>query len=251
MRRLRLRLFRRAIQKILLFLLLFAILGPLGIVPLHLQPFFRRELRQVADEAHQLPAILSRVVPGLSAECRHSRQTHSVFDNPEKLAVRKFLRVLLPQVRRLWIQPAHDLRVAASVVSMADRAMIREVQPRLALHLRRIRDAIGHRARVRRNRNVPDVPRDKSLQSARPARALKPLWRMLAANAAATPSMTTSSKSKRFPRFINSLRRHHDIPCSWRHSRAATRAAKRPSSVSSTNTRLSVSGTPALGTVRE
>ena len=62
MRRRRLLLHRLAPQKILFFLIFFAIVRPLRILALHLQPLFHRQLRQMPNEKHQFPTIVLRAV---------------------------------------------------------------------------------------------------------------------------------------------------------------------------------------------
>jgi len=71
-----------------------------------------------------------------TAKRRHSREPHTIFNNPEKFPVRKFLRMFRAQVRRLRIHSAPHHRVAASIIAVADGAVIRKVRARIALHFR-------------------------------------------------------------------------------------------------------------------
>src|SRR5882762_1288033 len=68
-------------QEFVFFLLFLAVCRALRIVPLHFHAFFRGELRKMANEAHQLPAILLRSV--CAPKCRHACEAHAIFDNPE------------------------------------------------------------------------------------------------------------------------------------------------------------------------
>ena len=84
-------LYRFAPQKVLFLLIFLAIVRPLRILVLHFQPFFHRQLRQAPEEKHQFPTNVRRGV-GTSAKRRHAGEAHSIFDDPEKLAVGKLLR---------------------------------------------------------------------------------------------------------------------------------------------------------------
>src|SRR5712664_838973 len=140
MRPFRLLLHWRALQEVILFVFFFEIFRAFGVVALHLHALLVGELRQVANEAHQLPAILFRSVR--AAKRGHPRETYSIFDNPEKFAVRELLRFLTAQVRRLGIKIAAYQRVSAAVIGVADGAMIREMQTSVAKILRRLRGGI-------------------------------------------------------------------------------------------------------------
>lgn len=87
-------------------------------------------------KVNQLPAGLFAAMVSLAAERRHSCKAHSILDHPENLAVREVLRFRLAEIRRSRVKTASDHRVAAAVVPMADRAVIREVQPRVSHILR-------------------------------------------------------------------------------------------------------------------
>src|SRR6266849_7107378 len=92
MRRFTLLLHRRASEKIFFFVFFSAILGPFGIIALHLHALVRGELRQMTNETDELPAVFLRAMT--AAERGHAGEAHAVLDNPEKLAVGKFLRLL-------------------------------------------------------------------------------------------------------------------------------------------------------------
>src|SRR5262245_7129166 len=104
MRVLRFRLRHAALQELFLLLFFRAVFRSLWIVPLHLQPFFRRQLRQMPDESHQLPTVFAASVFVRCTKRRHSRKAHSIFDDPENLAVAKLLGVRAAQIRRFRIE---------------------------------------------------------------------------------------------------------------------------------------------------
>ena len=59
----------------------------LGVERFHLVQFLLRELRQMADKMHQLPAI--EVLLGLAASpCRHRCKADPVVDDPKEFTVR-------------------------------------------------------------------------------------------------------------------------------------------------------------------
>src|SRR5258707_12395416 len=110
---------RMALQEVILFLFFFEIFRAFGVVAFHPHALLGARLRQMTKEAHQLPTVLLR--SGRAAKRGHPRETYSIFDNPEKLAVRELLRFLPAQVRRLGIKIAAYRRVSAAVISMSDR----------------------------------------------------------------------------------------------------------------------------------
>src|ERR1700692_2977348 len=75
-----------SIQKISFFLLFFEFIRALGIQRLHFPFFFRRQLRQVADEADELPRILL-VVIGSAAPSGHAGHSNAVLDDEKQLAI--------------------------------------------------------------------------------------------------------------------------------------------------------------------
>ena len=94
---------RYPVQKIIFLLFLQPIGGTLRVIALHLQTLLRRELRQVPDEVDKLPTVLFGAG---TRKRRHSRESHSIFDNPKKFAIGELLRFREPQVRRLGIKSA-------------------------------------------------------------------------------------------------------------------------------------------------
>src|SRR5258707_2880081 len=128
---------RMALQEVILFLFFFEIFRAFGVVAFHLHALFVPKLRQMTKEAHQLPTVLLR--SGRAAKRGHPRETYSIFDDPEKFAVRELLRFLSAQVRRLGIKIAAYRRVSAAVIGVADCAMIRGMQTSVAKILRRFR----------------------------------------------------------------------------------------------------------------
>src|SRR5207302_320169 len=95
-----------------------------------------RELREVAYERDQVPArtfaLLATVPPR-----GHAGEPDAVVDDVEDLTVRELLRLAQPQVRGAWIEVAAYLRLSATVVCVADRAMVREVCATGSHHLLR------------------------------------------------------------------------------------------------------------------
>src|SRR6266403_1536396 len=157
MRPLRFLLHRLTPKKLVFFLLFHAVARALGIVLLHLYALLDRKLRQVPNEACQLPAILFRTVP--AAKCRHAREANAVLDNPENLAIRQLLCLRPPQVRRLWIQIAPEWRVTAPVICVADGAVIRKMQTSVAKNFWCVRYRILQLARSLGNGHVPHLAR--------------------------------------------------------------------------------------------
>src|SRR5258708_8317655 len=137
MRPFRFLLYRMALQEVILFLFFFEIFRAFGVVAFHLHALLVAKLRQVANKAHQLPTVLLR--SGRAAKRGHPRETYSIFDDPEKFAVRELLRFLSAQVRRLGIKIAAYRRVSAAVIGVANGAMIPEMQTSGAKILRRFR----------------------------------------------------------------------------------------------------------------
>src|SRR5512137_269933 len=78
---------------------------------------------------HQFPAVV--FCTGRSKSW-HAGESHAVFDDPEKLPVRKLLSFSQTQVWRLRIHAFAKHRVPAAVIRMARRAVIRKMQPGLA-----------------------------------------------------------------------------------------------------------------------
>src|SRR5258708_11267633 len=140
MRPFRFLLHRMALQEVILFLFFFEIFRALGVVAFHLHALLVAKLRQVANKAHQLPTVLLR--SGRAAKRGHPRETYSIFDDPEKFAVRELLRFLSAQVRRLGIKIAAYRRVSPAVIGVADGAMVREMQKSVAKILPRFRGGV-------------------------------------------------------------------------------------------------------------
>jgi len=95
-----------------------------------------------------------------------------------------------------------NLRVTAAVVSVANGAVVGEVQTGFALNFRRIRDRIFCVARVA---GVAIFLALRAIAASRAlgcARALRPSCKMLTAAATSNPSATTRRRRKIVPRFI-------------------------------------------------
>src|SRR3977135_2003761 len=93
---------RRAAQKISFFVFFLAISGPFRIITFHLQALVGRELGKMTNKTDQFPAVFLRSVS--SAESGHAGKAHAVLDNPEELAIRKFLRLRGTHIHRLGIE---------------------------------------------------------------------------------------------------------------------------------------------------
>src|SRR6187401_2209486 len=119
-----------SLQKLLERLFLETLFRCLGIERFHFVQFFLCEPRQMTDKMHQLPAvdILLRVAasPG-----RQGRKSDPVVDDPEQFAVRQGLCIGEPQIWRLRVDVLAEGGLPASVVGMANGAMIGEVCPAL------------------------------------------------------------------------------------------------------------------------
>src|SRR6266481_9734053 len=122
---------------------------------------------KVADEVNQLPAVQHASVPAAIGKCRHSRKAHAILDDPEQLAVRKVLRFRQTQIRWLGVEAAPNHGLPAAVVGMADGAMIREMQPRIAQILRRDEQRILGQPRAGRGREMTYIASDHDFESIR------------------------------------------------------------------------------------
>jgi len=112
---------------------------------------------KVADEVNQLPAVQHASVSAAIGKCRHSCKAHSILDDPEQLAVRKVLRFRQTQIRWLGVEAAANHGLPAAVVGVADGAMIREMQPRIAQILRRDEQRILGQPRAGRGREMTRI----------------------------------------------------------------------------------------------
>ena len=84
----------------------------------------------------------------MGGERRHAGEAHAILDDPEKFAVRKILRRSQAQIRRLRIHAAAEHGLSTAIVSMANGAVIGEVQTRIAQTCFRGLHRIDRRARV-------------------------------------------------------------------------------------------------------
>src|SRR5262245_19547535 len=88
--------------------------GALGVQGLHLRELFGADLREVPDEAHELPGV-EIVFRGTVAPGGHAGQAHAVADDVEDLAVGQGLRSGGGHVRCFRVEIASDGRVAPPV----------------------------------------------------------------------------------------------------------------------------------------
>src|SRR6202045_4430985 len=121
-------------------------------------------MAQVADEENEFPAIVVlfflRMAPG-----RHARETDAVLDDVADLAIGKILRLRRAQIRRLGVEVAADLGLAAAVVSVAGRAAVDEAVAGLIEDLRRSFQGIVLMARGGGDGQIPDGTSDELFQS--------------------------------------------------------------------------------------
>jgi hypothetical protein len=138
---LRMRRWLAALQEVILLLFFLAIVRTLWIVLFHFELFFGSKRRQMPDEVNQFPTGIGVAVFGSgAAERGHASEAHSIFDDPENIAVAKILRSAYAKIGRLGLEAAADHGVSTPIVGMTNGAVIGEVQSRFALHLRRVRD---------------------------------------------------------------------------------------------------------------
>jgi hypothetical protein len=84
--------------------------------------FLRGEFRQVSHIGNDLPhlfIIITRLTEG-----GHSRPAHTVLDDPVEFTIRHFLRVVRAKVGGTGIHDASELRLTATVISVADGTML-------------------------------------------------------------------------------------------------------------------------------
>jgi len=172
MRPIRIWLGRGSVQKIFFLLFLGAVVGSFRIVAFHLDALFRRQLWKMPDKQHTFPTVVFRPK---SCESRHAREAHAVFYDPKKLAVGKFLRLIHSQVGRLGILAPADERVAAAIIPVACRAMIRKMQPRVAKIFRCTGDRIFRLARVCGNGEMPRIARHHRFKMRRRGAGAQPV----------------------------------------------------------------------------
>jgi len=129
----------------------------------HFIQFFLRELRQMADKMHQPPAIeiFFRVA---AAPSRHGCEANAVVNDPKQLTVGHGLGLSQPQIGRLRVDVLPDRRLAASVVPMADGAMIRKMCSPLFENVGVQRDGVGGIALFDRNGQMANLPCHQDLQ---------------------------------------------------------------------------------------
>ena len=89
-------------------------------------------MRKVPDEVDQLPTVQLAAVISITGECGHTREPHTIFDNPEYFAIGQILRFGQTQIGRLGVEALANHGVATAVVGVAQGAVIRKVQPRVA-----------------------------------------------------------------------------------------------------------------------
>src|SRR5437660_8680660 len=118
----------------------------------------------VADEVNQLPTLQHASVPAAIGKCRHSCKAHPVLDDPEQLAVGEVLRFRQTQIRWLGVEATANHGLPAAVVAVADGAMIREMQTRIAQVLRRDEQRILGQPRIRRDREMTRVASDHDFE---------------------------------------------------------------------------------------
>ena len=111
--------------------------------------------------------IPSSHVIRLAGERGHACKPHAVFDDPEQFAVAQVLRGGTPQIGRLGIEAVAYWRVAAPVVSVTNRAVIRKMQSRVALSFCGVQHRVLGSPRLPRNRQVTRIASHKRFQPRR------------------------------------------------------------------------------------
>src|SRR5438477_13166025 len=109
-----------SLQKFFVLLLFLTFVRTDWIHPAHRIELLRRNVRQMADEQHQLPVVDLFV---LAAPGWHSGHANTILDDVEDLAVGEPLALRTAHIGRFWIKTAAHLRVAAAIVGVAAGAM--------------------------------------------------------------------------------------------------------------------------------
>src|SRR5690348_15796645 len=91
----------------------------LRIHPFHFDQFIVSHLRQMTDKVYEVPAFHRLLITSLLPKCRHTRESHAVFDEVIELAVRQFLCSWLSHVGRFWIQAPAQKRGSMPIVAVA------------------------------------------------------------------------------------------------------------------------------------
>ena len=156
--------FRRrfAVQEFVFLLIFFAVAQAFRIVTPHLYTFFSAELRQVSNKVHQLPRILFGPCPA-NAGIPVKRTPFSTIQNSSPSVRFCVAACAYPGV---GIQSAAELSIAAAIIAMAHRAVIREMQHRFAQIFWRGWHRIWRGPRARWYRKIPQVPCHKFLELA-------------------------------------------------------------------------------------
>src|SRR5262245_24714216 len=113
------------------------------------------------DEVDEFPAIGILACRVLRSECRHSCETHAVVNNVVELTIRQVLSLRPSHVRWFRIQTTADIGIAATIVRMACRAMVGEMSHSFGQNLRSGRNRILRLLCGSRNRQSPQMPRNK------------------------------------------------------------------------------------------
>src|SRR5258708_39289572 len=111
-------------------------------------------MRKVADEMNKPPTVQRASMLAAVGKCRHPREPHAVLDDPEQFPIRKVLRFRQTQIRRLGVESIANYAFPTSIIGVANRAMIREMQPRIAQFFRGGEHRILSQTRVRRHRKT-------------------------------------------------------------------------------------------------
>src|SRR5439155_17189887 len=92
---------------------------------------------------------------------------HAIVDDVVKLAVAEILRVSLPHIRGLRIQTLSNGGVPASIIAVANRAMIGEVRHGIRKHFRAGGNRVRHLTRSARHCDVTQLASKKCLSRIR------------------------------------------------------------------------------------
>src|SRR5438045_506218 len=99
------------------------------------------------------------------AEGRHTSEAHTVFNNPEDFTVGKILSFGPTQIWRLGIKAATDHRIAATIIAVANSAMVGEVQTRLTKNFGRQTKGIFGGTRVVRPGKATHITGQRGFES--------------------------------------------------------------------------------------
>src|SRR5439155_22213634 len=145
-----------ALQKCSDLLFLSQFIRRLCIELLLLLQLFSRDLRQMADEVYEFPAVF--ILFSMRAKSRHARKADAVVNDVEDLAVRQVLCLRAAHIGRFRIQALPDFSRTAAIISVAERAVVGEMGHRFGQYFRIGAHRIFRFASARRHRKAAQTP---------------------------------------------------------------------------------------------